>query len=242
MSIMTDQQVKGLTSALRSRRQTLDGELYLALRGKIVSLEIEPGEMISENAIAAEYGISRTPVRQAFVRLQNEELLRIIPQRGALVSKLSEAKFREAQFVRQSLEMSAFAVVARIWNSQEPRFREAEGRIRTSLRHQVAAIARKDYVKFISLDEEFHTIFLEFANNDTLISVVADMRVHLNRVRYLELTEAHHETEAIRFHRDIFKAVVANDVDRTVETVRDHLQALEGFWVGLFARHKRLFE
>jgi GntR family transcriptional regulator, rspAB operon transcriptional repressor len=227
---------------LLARRATLDSIVYHQLRDKIVSLTIAPGELIFENALASEFGVSRTPIRQAFFRLQSEELLRIIPQRGAQVSKLSAAKFKEAQFIRKSLELSAFAHVAERWDRQNAQFREAEKTIRDLIRQQKRAIKNADYVGFIYLDEEYHNRFLELFGNETLINVVSEMRLHLNRMRYLELKEAQHESQAIRYHEEILDAVSKNDVERAQERLRSHLEELGPFWEALFERHANLFE
>jgi DNA-binding GntR family transcriptional regulator len=222
-------------------RKTLDGVIYEELRGRIVSLVYPPGTMIFENAVAAEYSVSRTPVRQAFFRLSQEELLQVLPQRGARVSRLSVDKFKEAQAVRQSLELTAIGQVARDWKAGKAPYRGAETAIRGLIRKQEKAIAARDFTGFIALDEAYHDQFMILAGNRTLLAVVQQMRAHLDRIRFLELTEAQHESEAVRFHQDIFDAIRQNDVPRAQETMRLHLMALEAFREGLFRRHKDLF-
>lgn len=222
-------------------RKTLDGVIYDELRRRIVSLAYRPGTMLSENAVAAEFDVSRTPVRQAFFRLAQEELLQILPQRGARVSNLSVAKVKQAQFVRESLELSAFAEVARGWDPASPACRTASRKIEHCIDEQSAAVARQDYLHFARLDEDYHNAIIGLSGNTTLLGIVNEMRAHLNRLRYLELQEAHHEAEAIIHHRDIFQAIQRNDIGATQDLLRRHLKMLEEFRETLFERHGDIF-
>jgi DNA-binding GntR family transcriptional regulator len=231
----------GKVTPLLVPRSTLDTVVYDELRKRIVTLVYRPGSLISEVAVAEELGVSRTPVHQAFLQLSHEDLLRILPQRGALVSELSIAKVKEAQFVRESLEISAFGEVAKAWNAADPVYQEAERKMLDVLRLQEGTVVSKDYLAFTQLDVAFHNLILELAGNAILLAFIHDVRAHLNRVRYLELQEAHHEQEAIDGHWKILDALRKNDVARTMEELRLHLKMLEEFREEIFARHREIF-
>ena len=222
-------------------RRGLSDVIYGALRKRIVSLAYHPGTMIFENVVAAEFGVSRTPVRQAFFRLAREELLLVLPQRGARVSQLSIAKVKEAQAVREALEIAAFADVARQWDEDAPVFRRAAADMLACIAAQKAAVARGDYITFVALDEDYHNLVLRLDGNATLMAIVNDVRAHLTRLRYLELQEAHHEAEAIVYHEQILEALRAGDVRATAETLRAHLKRLEGFREQLFRKYEGVF-
>jgi DNA-binding GntR family transcriptional regulator len=222
-------------------RPTLDGVIYDELRRRIISLTYLPGMLIFENAVAAEFEVSRTPVRQAFFRLEKEDLLQILPQRGARVSKLSVAKVKQAQFVRESLEISAFDEVARLWDERNPDHRRAAASLLACIDAQRAAVAERDYVRFARLDEDYHNTVIGLSGNTTLLGIVNDMRAHLNRLRYLELQEAHHEDEAIVHHKEILTAIRRNDRSVTVERLRVHLKMLEEFRGTLFDKYRDVF-
>jgi DNA-binding GntR family transcriptional regulator len=224
-----------------AERAHLGDVIYGELRKRIVSLTYHPGTMIFENVVAAEFKVSRTPVRQAFFRLAREELLVILPQRGALVSHLSIDKVKEAQAVREALEISAFGAVAWRWDENAPAFRRAAADILACIAAQKAAVARGDYITFVALDEDYHNLVLRLNGNATLMAIVTDMRAHLTRLRYLELQEAHHEIEAIGYHEQILQALRAGDVCATTETLRLHLQRLEGFREQLFRKYEGVF-
>ncbi len=224
-----------------AERRTLEGVIYDELRNRIISLQYPPGTMIFENVVASEFGVSRTPVRQAFFRLANEDLLLILPQRGARISSLSAEKVIEAQFVRESLEISAFGEVARIWDEGNPDHQKAARTILSLIEQQKSAVRDQDYIRFTRLDEDYHNTIIRLSGNMTLLSIVNDMRAHLNRVRYLELQEAHHEEPAIVYHEEIFAAIRRNDVAGTTQKLRDHLKMLEEFREEIFAKHQEMF-
>lgn len=227
--------------ALVAERRTLESVIYDELHGRIVSLEYLPGRMIFENEIATEFGVSRTPVRQAFFRLAMDDLLQVLPQRGARVSFLSRDKVREAQAVRESLEATAFAAAAAKWDETDPACRAARVEIEGIIAEQEKAVAAADYSAFTRLDEAYHGAVMRFAGNMTLYGIVCEIRAHLNRVRFVELQEAHHDAEAIVFHKQIFDAVRANDVERTTERLLAHLKVLEAFREEIFAKRKDMF-
>lgn len=226
---------------LVAERRTLEGVIHDELLRRIISLEYRPGTMIFENTLAAEFDVSRTPVRQAFFRLCDEELLQILPQRGARVSMLSVAKVREAQFVRETLEIGAFAEVAARWSEDDPRCRQTARVTLECIAEQNESVAEQDYIRFTKLDVEYHNIILRLNGNATLLGMVNQVRMHLTRLRYLELQEAHHEKEAIVFHKDIFAAIRRNDVRGTKRLLRAHLKMLETFREQLFEKHGDVF-
>src|SRR3954453_2340755 len=82
------------------------------LRGAIVSAELEPGRRLSENELAGWLGVSRTPVREALVRLRDDRLVEIVPQLGTYVARISDRAVGDAQFVRESLECAAIRLAA----------------------------------------------------------------------------------------------------------------------------------
>lgn len=224
------------------QRQTLAEVLYQEIRSRIVTLQLKPGEMVYENNFATEFGLSRTPVRQAFFMLAQEELIAILPQRGARIADLSIEKVKEAQLVRESLEITAFVRVAELWNDRDDVYRQADKAISSIIQEQKDSVIQQDYIRFMQLDEDFHNGIIQLSGNHTLLAIVNDMRAHLNRVRYLELKEAHHEQEAIGHHEEIFKAIKRNDADLTGQLLKEHLKMLEKDRDRMFEKHKDLFK
>ena len=229
------------TESLLGERPTLGDVIHRELRKRIISLAYWPGTMIFENAVATEFKLSRTPVRQAFFRLEQEKLLQVLPQRGARVSGLSVRKVKEAQVVREALEIAAFGEVARRWDENLPEFRKAAADALACIAAQKESVARSDYIDFVGLDADYHTLVLRLDGNATLMAIIAEMRVPLTRLRYLELQEAHREAEAIGWHEQILEALRAGDVRATRQRLRAHLKLVDKSREELFRKYQDIF-
>jgi len=225
----------------RKTRQNLSDEIYAMLKERIVTLQLEPGEMIYENTVAASYGVSRTPVREAINRLQQEDLINILPQRGACIAHLSKKKIREAQHIREALECSAFKIVAQNWNSSDPVYRKAERDLLSIIDDQKEVVRKGDSIGFIDLDAAFHTRVLELADNQTLLQVIQVMRAHLNRMRYLELKEGRHEAESIKHHEQLLKTIMQNDPENTEKLLIYHLRYIVNDWEFIMKKYAKYF-
>ncbi|MGC0252060.1 GntR family transcriptional regulator [Pseudactinotalea sp. Z1748] len=222
-------------------RQSLSVQIYTELRHEIATLQLRPGTMLFENSLAARYETSRTPVRQALTRLEQEELIEVLPQRGAQIAPLSIQRILEAQEIRNSLEVTAIRKAAELWRSSELRFRRYDEQIRENLREQDHASSQGDLASFARLDGEFHAIFMRVAGNLLLLHMVEQARVHLMRMRYLELRTMRHDERAIAQHRRLHQAVRSNDAERAVLILIDHLQLLTAARAELVAAHTELF-
>ncbi|WP_438348151.1 GntR family transcriptional regulator [Paenibacillus sp. FA6] len=202
-------------------RKPLSEQVYHTIREAIVTLQLEPGLMIYENDLAESLGVSRTPIREAIRNLVNDQLLEVLPQRGTRVAYISERKVLETRFIRVQLERAAFRIVAQTWNSEL--MRPSRQLILNSLEGQQLAAENNNIVQFLQLDEVFHRIILELADNQTLMNVVYHMRGHLNRLRYLVIREYDHMSRVIDEHYELLKAIEANDEEVTTRLLEDHL-------------------
>lgn len=224
-----------------AKRQTLGDIIYEQLRDRIVGLQIVPGQMLFENAVSTEFGVSRTPVREAFARLEQEELIEIEPQRGARVTKLSIRKTREAQELREILELAAFTKAAEMWENGEPHFDSISDRIEILISEQLRTARGGDYVAFARLDSAYHDEIILAIDNVTLANVVKQVGWHLRRLRFVELEELRHYEPAIQDHIDIFAAVRRNDVSTVKSRLTQHLRGLDDVRDRIFAKHSDLF-
>ncbi len=232
---------RGKAEALVAQRRTLEGVIYDELHERIVSLSYVPGNMIFENEIAAEFGVSRTPVRQAFFRLAMVDLLEVLPQRGARVSFLSIDKVRESQEVREALELIAVAKAAEKWTVGDSETQEFDAEVDRIIAEQVAVVDAGNYGAFTHLDEDYHRAIMRFAGNMTLFDIVTDIRAHLNRIRHIEIQEAHLDAGAIVYHQEIIEAIRAKSPEKAQERLRAHLKVLVDFREEIFARRDDMF-
>ncbi len=229
------------SNAFELDRNTLENQIYKELKNRIVSVQILPGQMISENEMANKFSVSRTPIRQAFFRLSVDGLLEIMPQRGALVSFISKRKVREAQRIREVLELEAFTEAAGKWDKTALESITLLEKAEMLITKQEEEIKKLDYYEFTKLDEEFHDCIIQFSGNLSLAYIVKEMRSHLNRLRYIELQEAHHEATAILQHRALLLAIKNKDDDGVSKILIDHLKLVENFREFIFKKRAELF-
>ncbi len=230
-----------VSNAFDIDRNTLEGQIYKELKNRIVSVQILPGQMISENEMANKFNVSRTPIRQAFFRLSVDGLLEIMPQRGALVSFISKRKVREAQRIREVLELEAFTEATNQWDHTSLESIALLEKVELIITKQEEAIKKQDYYEFTKLDEKFHDCIIQFSGNLSLSHIVKEMRSHLNRLRYIELQEAHHEGTAIMQHRELLVAIKSKDDDRVRTILIEHLKLVENFREFIFKKRAELF-
>ena len=130
-------------------RSAIVPQLYQLLRDRIVRTDLLPGEVISASEIAKAYGVSRQPVREAFIKLAEAGLVQVSPQRGTMITRISESAVMDARFVREAIEADVVRLVAETCDAGMAR----------ELQHQMAAQQRMpedDNEAFVRLDELFH--------------------------------------------------------------------------------------
>lgn len=223
------------------KRMTLSEAIYHELRKEIVSLKLQPGEMIYENELSTRFNVSRTPVRQALAILSREKLVNILPQRGAQIAYLSKKKFFESQRLREVLESYAFVEVAKKWDAKDEFYQNIEKELLENIEKQRKTVEKGDYVMFVYEDEVFHNMILNLCNNETLLEIMYELRAHLNRVRYLEILEARHEDISLQQHRNLVSLLKNNEVDKIGDYLIDHLRTLEPKRESIFNKYSQFF-
>lgn len=226
---------------ISTKRETLSDHAYQVIREAIVALRLEPGQLVFEAELGSTLGVSRTPIREAFRRLIAEELIEVQPQRGARITYISKKKIAEARFVRVCLEVSAFKEVAKQWDTNNIRFQKLYDQVRGILADQKKMVDEHNFDTFFQLDEKFHYTILETTNNSTLISIINQMRGHLNRMRYLELQETKHMRRLVTEHETIFEAVISNNMAETERLLIEHIRWIESNLDDLIQKYSHYF-
>lgn len=193
-------------------------QAYHALRDAIVRVDLVPGQRLSENEIAAQLGVSRTPVREAVARLRDEQLVRVVPQLGTFVSPISVAAVGDAQFVREALECAA---VRRAAENAGPADLELLEQLLTD---QERSRVDDDVDSFYHLDDSLHHALCDLSRHPTVWSISQRAKSHLNRVRRLSLVVPSYLPEMIDEHRQVVDAVAAHDPDAAELALRYHLR------------------
>ena len=225
-----------LTESIAESAEPIAQKVMLALRRAIVTMRIRPGEMLSEQDIARKLGVSRQPVREAFIKLGEAGLLRVLPQRGTLVVKISRAAVEDARFIREALECAVAREAARLMTPQQG------AALSSNLARQRKTIRSQDAEAFFALDEEFHRLLAEAARRPSAWDVVEDVKPQMDRVRFLSLPDASPLAVLVKQHAAILDAVKAGSGPRAVTAMRAHLHEILRSLPQLAKRHPELFE
>jgi DNA-binding GntR family transcriptional regulator len=234
---MTDDGVIGLgframTELDRSR--PMRDQLYAIIRRRIVTGEILPGQVINEKAIAAEMGISRTPVRESLKKLSDEGLVDIAPQAGIYAARISRAQVDEAHIIRSVLEIENVRRAAlRMTPDHEALLDDIH------MRH-TRTIERGRYHDAIDLDDAFHRAIGIVSGLTGLWRLVAISKAPLDRCRHMTIPEAGKAEETLRQHRLIFQALARRDADAAAAAMKNHLETAYATTSAFLDRHLEL--
>ncbi|WP_029008318.1 GntR family transcriptional regulator [Azospirillum halopraeferens] len=194
--------------------------VYRALRHAIVAMQFRPGQPLSEQEVATRLGVSRQPVREAFIKLSEAGLVTIRPQRGTFVVKISVRQVMDARFVREAVELA----VARKAGEGLPPAVLAELRANLEAQHDAAAERRHD--RFLELDEAFHRALALGIGCEYAWRVVEETKAQMDRVRYLSLPDATPLDRLIVQHGMVVDAIAAGRPDEAEMAMRMHMREI----------------
>jgi DNA-binding GntR family transcriptional regulator len=198
------------------------GQIFGFIRDAIVSMELQPGQMISETALAQQFGVSRTPVREALIQLANIGFVEVLPQRGTYVSKFSMDKILQARFIREALEVAVVKYLAA--NANEALRQEAVDACDKIINSQKVAAADNDPVAFQHLDDKFHQALASFTQYPRVATLIEAEKAHMDRVRSLSLHISGQYKRILSQHAAITKAIKAGSADKAIAAMSVHLQ------------------
>lgn len=191
------------------------------VKSQVLTGAFPGGELISEGEVAAALGMSRTPVREAFLRLEAEGLLRLYPQRGALVVPVSSDEARAVIEARLLLEQfAATKVIGRGPTACKAVFEQ----LSTELQRQRDAAAAPNWQEFVEADRAYHDVTLNAAGNVILSGFYSSLRDRQMRMTGESMIQDHQRMATILDeHRRIAEALRDGDLSRTLELVQAHL-------------------
>ena len=192
-------------------------EVAELLRQRIFARELQAGAWIDELAISAEYGISRTPLREALKVLAAEGLITMKMRRGAYVTEVDEKDLSDVYHLLSLLESDAAAVVATTATDAEMTELQA---LQTELEKSAANRAR-----FFEVNERFHMRLLAIANNRWRDQMVADLRKVMKLNRHNSLLKAGRIEESLAEHRALMQALGARDANAAAQRMREHFSS-----------------
>ncbi|SFN74061.1 DNA-binding transcriptional regulator, GntR family [Thioclava dalianensis] len=194
-------------------------QVFRLLRNRIIRGDLEPGTRLSEAEIGAEYEVSRQPVREAFIKLADEGLLEIRPQRGTFVRKIAVSAVMDARFVREAIEADVVKLLAMTGNPALHR------ELRTQIAAQRERVEAGDNLGFMELDERFHRTLAEAADKHHAWSMVETIKSQMDRVRYLS-TKRFPMENLVHQHAEVVAALERENPAEAEAAMRQHLQAI----------------
>ena len=220
---------------IQERRTSAD-VVFDFLYEQITSLGLLPGTKISEAEIASKFGVSRQPVRDAFSRLDNMDLLLIRPQKATVVKKFSLDRIASARFARLAIELEVAHRALQAWDgSLTSEFEE-------SLSQQRAAHSKGDAEQFHKADYDFHRLMCRAANSDFAFQMIAEQKAQVDRLCVLSLTGVDSMELLIGDHQDMVDQLKNRDGEGLSATLRRHLSRLDGTVEMIHRDHASYFE
>ena len=201
-------------------RPTAASAVFAELRRDILSLVLPPGTPLGEKALTERFGMSRTPVREALIRLADDSLVEIFPQSGTFVGRIPVDALPEAVIVRQALEAAALKVAI------QRATREDFDRLAATIARQEAMARIDDREGFHAADEAFHELIAQIAGHPGLWRVVQPAKAQIDRCRRLTLPVPGRMALVIAEHQAILDACRARDSASAERALTDHLSAV----------------
>ncbi|MEM9583388.1 MAG: GntR family transcriptional regulator [Pseudomonadota bacterium] len=223
-------------ATLAAGRRTSVDDVFDHLHQRILTLELKPGDRISEAEVAAQFGVSRQPVRDAFSRLANLDLLLIRPQRATEVRRFSIRQIEKARFVRACIDKEVTKRAAALCDAS------GAALLNAALLAQIAAVDAGDVVAFGQLDFEFHKTICSIAETDYAFDVIQHEKAKIDRLCILGRDKDQRLPDLLDDHRAIAEAIQSHEEKAAVAACVVHLSRLDQTIERILASNANFFE
>ena len=206
---------------LSRESSSLSEAAYSRIRSMIITLELEPGSLISESALMSTLKMGRTPIREALRSLANEKLVEVYPRRGMFVSRVDVANLSQLSETRAVLEIKAAELAA-------TRSTAADQEITKALIKEIKVIKGDlDMPTLIGLDQRIHHHIYQCTHNEFLAAALDNYYAHALRIWFLALDRVEHLADAIIEHRALLEAIASNDPKAASKAMKEHVEGFE---------------
>nr|WP_255679418.1 GntR family transcriptional regulator [Jiella flava] len=226
----------GRERGVQPKRQQKSNQIYHMLRRSIILLEMQPGSLLIEKDLAAQWGVSRTPVREAIQKLADEGLVTVFPHSATIVSKISYRMAEEGFIIRRALEVES---VRRAAERATP---EIHARLATIVTKMRAIVSEQRLGEYIEVDNALHCAIAEASGVGRLWRFVMMAKVDLDRMRQLSAPVPGHLDRVTDQHAQIVDAICHGRPDLAELTMRVHLESSFEVMSRLIAEDRDIFE
>ena len=208
-------------------------QVFETLRELIVSFQLEPGSVLQRAELADHFGISLTPIRDALLRLGEEQLVDIFPQHATVVSRIDLSSALQSHFLRLAIELEILTALCAL---PEAEHAALVRRLNANLALQEAALNPLDVPKLALADQAFHQEMYAAAKVGPLWQLVRKQSGHVDRLRRLNLPDEGKPQSIVRDHRAIGEAIALKDAPAAQQALRQHLAGTLSFVDGIRQR------
>ncbi|WP_199489145.1 GntR family transcriptional regulator [Micromonospora craniellae] len=207
-------------------RPSVRGQVAHALRAALVSGQMRPGEVYSAPTLAAQLGVSATPVREAMLDLVKEGLVETVRNKGFRVTELSEKELDNLTEIRQLIEVPTTVKVIGVATAEDL------ARLRPLAQRIVDVATEKDLIAYIEHDRQFHLELLSLMGNSHLVSLVGELRAKSRLFGLTRLAETGELVPSAREHIELLDLIEAGDRVGLERLMRAHIGHVRGRWAG----------
>lgn len=204
------------------------------LRENIVSLTLEPGWKVSETELAAQMGLSRTPIREALLELSNYGIIDIFPQHTSMIAKIDPVRIDEAQFMRLALETAAAQMACDVATEEQL------DELHEMVQIQKVYLANGNSIMLLKMDNAFHRAVFAICNKLTSYGLMQNMAVHFDRLRRLTVTTIKN-LKVVEDHEAILAALRARDKAGAERCMTVHLTRYKQDQTIIHENYRHLF-
>jgi DNA-binding GntR family transcriptional regulator len=201
----------------RAQRQSLANTATEQIRRRIVDGDLKLGQALSETTLATELGISKTPIREALLRLESEGLVQILPQRGTFVFPLSEVDAQALSDFRTLLEVQALRLAMR---DHAPALVAA---LKAVLAAMKPSRSHGDSLEYRALDDRFHRAVIEHSNNAYLAAAYENIALLVQTLRNRLTIDARTHARSLKDHKDLFRLIEKGEIDMAANLLEEHI-------------------
>lgn len=218
----------------RLARETGRDYALRVIKENIISLDLAPGSPISENELAAELGLSRTPVREALIELAKVKIVEITPQKKSLVAPVDYNMVEESRFMRNVLECAVVELVCEMASGDDL------SRLRENVKLQNFYLDNFYPQQIMALDNEFHRTLFEIARKSQVYQLMNTISIHFDRVRSMALSSVK-DIKIVQDHAGLVEAIALGDAPRARQLMEAHLSRYKFDAEAVRARYPQYF-
>lgn len=229
--VVARRRVTSRSSGRLDRDRQAAPQVFERLRGMIIALQLPPGSPLSRAALAQQFGVSSTPIRDALMRLEEEGLVEVFPQYATVVSRIDVHRAQQAHFLRQALELEIVRVLALKTDAT------LVAALNAMIARQQQFLKAGAFEQFMAADNEFHAQLYEAAGKQEIWTLVRSRSGHIDRLRRLHLPSPGKAQDIVRHHKLITRAIAGGEPDEAQKHLRTHLSGTLSELAQIRGRH-----